>query len=300
MKIVGGSSSIELAVKISNSLKVPIVSSRMKRFPDGELYFKLNEDISNEDILVVQSLEPPQEARLVELFMMLHASRDMGAQSTILFIPYLAYSRQDERYLDGECVSSVMVAELLEELGIKALYTIDIHNSKVLKQYRVPTYNLTAAGELAGYYASKGLKDPLIVAPDNEEMALSRVQHAAKVIDAECDYLGKERDRHTGDIDTIYRDIDADGRDIVIIDDIIATGKTTANAARMLKKHGAQRVFVGVSHLLLLDGVFDLLGDAGVEEVVGTDSIQSNYSKVSVAPVLARTLRAHDASASTR
>ncbi len=291
MKIVGGPSSSELAYKIGKAIMLPVVKTRTKRFPDGEFYFKFDEEVSGEDLLIVQSLYPPQDSHLIELFMMIHTAKDLGARSIISFIPYLAYSRQDERYLDGECVSSVMIAKILEDLGVEALYTIDIHNEKVLKHYKIPTFNLTAAGELAKYFASKNLKEPFIIAPDDEEMAISRAEYAAKTINAEYDYLRKERDRYTGDIRTFAKRMNVKDRDVVIIDDIISTGKTAANAARILKKQGARRVFAGVSHALLGKNALKTLREAGIEEIAGTDSVTNEFAKVSVAPVIIEALK---------
>ncbi|MFB0558824.1 MAG: ribose-phosphate diphosphokinase [Candidatus Bathyarchaeia archaeon] len=291
MRIVRGPSSPRLASKISSSLGVPIVKAISKRFPDGEFYFKYDEDISGEDLLIVQSLAPPQDAHLLELLIMIYGAQDLGARSIKLFIPYLAYSRQDEMYLKGESVSSMMVTRLFENLGVNGLYTIDIHNSKLLEKYSIPTQNLTAAGELAKYFLAKNLRDPFIIAPDDEEMALKRAEDAAHVINAEYDYLGKERDRYSGEIETFSKDLNVKGRDVVIIDDIIATGKTTAYAARILRKQGARKIFAGVSHLLLLGNSLELLYGAGVEEVVGTDSVESRFSMVSVASIIAKTLK---------
>ena len=290
MKIVGGPSSRELAEKISVLLAAPIVSVKIKRFPDGEFYFKFDEEISGEELLIVQSLYPPQDSHLLELFLMLHTARDHGAKKIRVFVPYLAYSRQDRRYLEGECLSSRMIAEILENLGADALYTIDIHNRRVLSMYKIPVYNLTASEDLAKYFAAKDLVNPLVISPDDEEIAVERAKCAAETIDAEYDFLEKRRDRHTGEIVTYEKQMDAKGRDAIVIDDIISTGKTAANAVKMLKRQGARRVFVGVSHALLLGEAVRILNEAGAEEIVGTDSVMNEYAKVSVAPILAKAL----------
>lgn len=290
MKIVGGPGSLELARRVSKALNVPLASSRTKRFPDGEFYFKFEENISDQDLLVVQSLYPPQDARLVELFVILHTARDLGASSIELFAPYLAYSRQDERYLDGECLSSGMIAEMLERLSVDALYTVDIHNEEVLDMYKVPTVNLTASGILAGYFAAKDLTDPFVISPDDEEGAIKRAMNAAKTLDTDYDFFRKSRDCYTGEITTYSKRLKTRGRDVIIVDDIISTGKTSANAAKMLRKQGARRVFVGVSHALLLGDSLKTLKEAGVDEIVGTDSVANECAKVSVAPILAKAL----------
>ncbi|MBS7624393.1 MAG: ribose-phosphate diphosphokinase [Candidatus Bathyarchaeia archaeon] len=291
MKIVGGPSSIDLARKISSALNIPLVNVRTKRFPDGEFYFKFEEDISGEDLLIIQSLYPPQDAHAMELFLILHTARDLGANTIKLFVPYLAYSRQDERYLEGECLSAAMIAEVIETLGADALYTIDVHNENVLKMYKIPVYNLTASGELAKYFSNKNLRDPVVIAPDDEDLARRRAKHAAKVLNAEWNYLEKRRDRYTGEIVTFSKALEVRGRDIVIIDDIISTGKTAANAVKILKDQGADRVFVGASHILLLKDSIKIIIESGAEEVVGTDSVTNEYAKVSVAPIFVRALK---------
>ncbi|MCW4021149.1 MAG: ribose-phosphate pyrophosphokinase [Candidatus Bathyarchaeota archaeon] len=291
MKIVGGRGSLELARKTSSLLNAPLLSVKTKHFPDGEFYFKFEENVAGEDLLIVQSLYPPQDSRVFELFLMLHTARDLGASSIKVFAPYLAYSRQDERYLDGECLSSRMIAEILEQLKVDSLYTVDVHNQQVLSMYTFPAHNLTASGELAKYFAAKDLKDPLIVSPDDEELAKKRAEYAAKTIDADNDFFGKKRDRYTGNITTYSKQLNVQGRDAIIIDDIISTGKTAANAARILKEQGARKVFVGVSHALLLGDALKTLKESGADEVVGTDSVVNEHAKVSVAPILERALR---------
>jgi len=291
MKIVGGPNSLELARKISESLNLPLAPANFKRFPDGEFYFRFDENLAEEDLLVVQSLYPPQDKHLLELFIILHTARDLKAKSIKVFIPYLAYSRQNQRYLDGECLSSAMVAEMIERLGVNALYTVDIHNRMVLTRYNIPAFNLMASGELAKYFATKDLHDPLIISPDDEETAIDRVKYAADIIKMDYDFFKKSRDRHTGEVTTYRKRMDVYGRDVIIIDDIISTGKTSANAARLLKKQGARKIFVGVSHALLHIGALELLKDAGVEEVIGTDSVVNEFAKVSVAPLLVGALK---------
>lgn len=291
MKIVGGPGSLNLAQKISESLNLPLVKIKTKRFPDGEFYIKFEENIAGENLLIVQSLYPPQDSRIMELFLILHTARDLGAETMRVFVPYLAYSRQDERYLEGECLSAAMIAEIVESLGADALYTIDVHNENVLKMYRIPVYNLTASGELARYFAKKGLENPLVIAPDDEDLAKRRAKYAAKILNAEWDALEKRRDRYTGEIITFAKNLNVCGRDALIIDDIISTGKTVMNAAKILKDQGARRVFVGASHALLVGDSVKIIMESGVEEIVGTDSVVNEYAKVSVSPIIVKALK---------
>ncbi|RJS84915.1 ribose-phosphate pyrophosphokinase [Candidatus Bathyarchaeota archaeon] len=291
MRVVGGPSSTDLARKVSEVLQLQMVKTRTKRFPDGEFYFKFEDDIRGEDLLVVQSLYPPQDKHLMELFIILHTCRDLGAREIIAFIPYLAYSRQDKRYLKGECLSSAVVSEILQKLGVSTLYTVDVHNEDVLKKYKIPTFNLTASPAIAKYISGKGLNRPFVVAPDSEELAIKRAEAAARAIGAQYDYFVKRRNRHTGEIETFTKSMDVEGRDVIIIDDIISTGKTAANAASILKGLGARKVYVGVTHALMMGNAAEILQEAGVEEVIGTDSVSNRFAKVSVAPVLAEAVK---------
>ncbi len=129
------------------------------------------------------------------------------------------------------------------------------------------------------------------MSPDDEEMAIKRAEHAARTISADYNYFKKTRDHYTGEIETFSKQLDVLGRDVIIIDDIISTGNTAANAAKMLKKQGARRIFAGVSHALLRGDALQILKEAGVEEIVGTDSVVNEFAKVSVAPVLAEALK---------
>jgi ribose-phosphate pyrophosphokinase len=291
MRVVGGPSSVKLAENISLELKVPLIKAQFKRFPDGEFYFRLLEDVEGEDVLLVQSLPPPQDQHIVELIYMLETCRELEAGSIIVYAPYLAYSRQDQRYLPGEAVSSKILAEAIQRAGASELYTVDIHNLKVLNYYRIPAYNLTAAEEIMRYFLSKGVEKPLVIAPDDEEDALKRAEAAAKVAGTDYDWLEKKRDRYTGEIATAEKALNVSGRDVVIIDDIISTGGTAANAAKILKKQGARRVYVGVTHALLAENALERLKDAGIEEVVGTDSVPGPVSKITTAPIIARRLK---------
>ena len=291
MRVLSGPSSVKLTENICSEMRIPGVKVEFKRFPDGEFYFRLLEDIEGEDLLVVQSLYPPQDQHIVELLYILETCRELGARKLIVYAPYLAYSRQDERYLPGEAVSAKILAKLIQDVGASELYTVDIHNRGVLSYYRIPAYDLTAAEEIIKYFVSKGVENPLILAPDGEEDAIRRAETAARAIGTDYDWLEKHRDRQTGKIVTVEKPLKASGRDVVIIDDIISTGGTAANAARILKKQGAKRVYVGVTHALLAEGALERLKAAGVEEVVGTDSIPGSVSKITTAPIIARKLR---------
>ncbi|MEM4462202.1 MAG: ribose-phosphate pyrophosphokinase [Candidatus Bathyarchaeia archaeon] len=292
MKVVAGPSSQDLARKVAEQLSVGLVESSWKHFPDGEFYFRFDEDVSGEELIIVQSLYPPQNEHIFELLTIAYTAKDLGASKIIVFAPYLAYSRQDERYLPGEAITSKLLAEILCRIGIDAIYTVDIHNLKVLGYYRVPAYNLVASPLIVRYFVeSRGVSKPFLLAPDDEEAAIKRVEEASKALGGvPYDALEKRRDRYTGMIETREKLLEVKGMDVIIIDDIISTGGTAANAARISKKMGARRVYVGVTHALLRGDALKLMEEAGVDEVVSTDSVPAITTKISVAPLLREAL----------
>ncbi|MEM2740215.1 MAG: ribose-phosphate pyrophosphokinase [Candidatus Bathyarchaeia archaeon] len=292
MKVVAGPSSQDLACRVAEQLGAYLVESSWKHFPDGEFYFRFHEDISGEELIVVQSLYPPQNEHILELLAIVHAARDLGASKIAVFAPYLAYSRQDERYLPGEAVTSKLLADILCKIGIDAIYTVDIHNLKVLGYYTVPAYNLVASPLIARYFIEdRGATKPFLIAPDDEEAAIKRVEAASKALGGiPYDALEKRRDRYTGRIETKEKVLGVEEMDVIIIDDIISTGGTVANAARISKKMGARKVYVGVTHALLRGDALKLMEEAGVDEVASTDSVPAVTTKISVAPLLREAL----------
>jgi ribose-phosphate pyrophosphokinase len=292
MKVVAGPGSQELAHRVAEQLGINLVESSWKHFPDGEFYFRFHEDIAGEELIIVQSLYPPQNEHIFELLTIVHTAKDLEASKIIVFAPYLAYSRQDERYLPGEAITSKLLAEILCKMGIDAIYTVDIHNFKVLEYYTVPAYNLIASPLIARYFVeSKRLTKPFLLAPDDEEAAIKRVEEASKALGGvPYDALEKRRDRYTGRIETKEKGLNVEGMDVVIIDDIISTGGTAANAARISKKMGARKIYVGVTHALLRGEALKMMEEAGVDEVASTDSVPAVTTKISVAPLLREAL----------
>lgn len=292
MKVVPGPSSKRLAEKIAEALEASLVGVSWKRFPDGEFYFRFLEEVSGR-LLIVQSLYPPQDQHILELAVILHTARELGASELTVYAPYLAYSRQDERYLPGEALTSKLLADLLSGLGAGSLYTVDVHSRRVLEYYKIPAYNLTAAPLLARYFVEeRGADKPFLLAPDDEEAAIERVRIASEALGGvPYDALRKRRDRVTGEIETFEKKLEVEGKDVIILDDIVSTGGTAANAARIARKMGARKVYLGVTHALLRGDALKVLKEAGIDEVVSTDSVPAVTSKISTAPLIAEALK---------
>lgn len=297
MLILGGSASQPLAEKVAKELGLEPGKLEIKRFPDGEKYLRVHNEVKNEDVAVVQSLYRTPDESIFELLLLTDTLRDLGARSITTVVPYLAYARQDSRFYPGEAVSSASLARLLESAGTTSFLTIDCHLHRlgdVAKVFKVPARNLTAMHEL-GKYAREHFNPhkPIVIGPDEEAGQWAAV--VAKELNADYTAFRKVRVRKEGttsskvEVDT--GDIDVKGRDAILADDIISTGGTIAEAAKACKKKGAKRVFVLCTHPVLADGALRRIKTAGAVKIVGTDTMPSPISKVSVAPVIAAALK---------
>jgi ribose-phosphate pyrophosphokinase len=297
MIILGGSASTGLAKKVAKALGQEPGRIEIKRFPDGEKYIRIHEDVKDQDVALIQSLYRTPDEYVFEYLLIADTLRDMGARSIIGVTPYLAYARQDSRFYPGEALSSASLARLFESAGTTSVLTIDCHLHRlgdVSKVFSVPARNLSAM-PLLGEYARENLKPkkPIVIGPDEE--AEQWAGTVAKELDAEHTFFTKKRIRKEGETDSKLEmdtgDVELKGRDVVLADDIISTGGTIIQAAKACRKKGARRVFVLCTHPVLADEALRRVKAAGVVKVVGTDTIPSPISTVSVAPVIASALR---------
>lgn len=293
MIVIPGPASQKLGQKIAKLLNVETAPVVFKKFPDGETYIRLKGDLKEEEWVIVQTTSPPQENRLMQLFLIADTAKELGAKTLTAVVPYLAYARQDKRFLPGEAVSIRTVAKLLAKSGVDRLLTVNVHKEKVLKKFTFPARSLSAMTALAQHFKQKGLAGAFAIAPD--EAASELAEEAARVLGGGYGWLRKKRDRYTGEITTEKKQFDVQGKDVIIFDDIISSGKTTANAVKILKEQNARRVYAACAHPLLMGDAEKIIMQNGAEAVVGTDSVPSHVSVVSVAPLIAKALTEKEA-----
>ena len=292
MKIVGGSGSDALATKVALELRLNATRLETRRFPDGEKYLRVLDDVKGEDVVVIQSIHHVPDELLVEYLLLVDTLKDLGAKKVISFIPYFAYARQDERFHPGEALSFKTVCKLLESVGTDEVYTIDTHQHRVLKStdvFSIASHNLTAMPLLADYISKSGvLKKPLVIGPDTEAERWAKI--AAERLGTDYDVFEKKR---LGDerVEVRPRKASAKDRDVLIVDDIISTGGTIVEALRMLFSQGAKRIDVACTHPILVSGALSKIYEAGAQTVVGTDTVPSPISYVSVAPLITEQVR---------
>ncbi|MEM4733200.1 MAG: ribose-phosphate diphosphokinase [Candidatus Bathyarchaeia archaeon] len=290
MKVILGPASTALAEDVAELVgceKVPVV---FKTFPDGENYIRLEGNVAGEHLVIVQTTCAPQDSRLMQLAFMAAAAKRNGAQEVTAVVPYLAYARQDKIFLAGENISIETVAQMIKAAGVDALLTVNIHAENALDLFPFPAKNLSAIPLLAEYFVKEGYRGAFALAPDKGAMYIA--QQAQRVLSGEAGYLEKQRDRYTGQTKQTCRGLDVKGKTVIIFDDIISTGGTIVGAAEILREQGAAKVFAACVHPLLIGEAEKRIIDAGVEEIVGTDSVPSRNSKVSLAPLIANVLRA--------
>jgi len=295
--IVGPSSQL-LGMKTAKLLNIETITTETKKFPDGENYLRLNIDdesiIEGNEVIIVHttgaSTKENQNARIIELFMMISAVKRMNPNNLIVVVPYMAYSRQDKIFRPGESKFANVMVKMLDSFGIDKFYTVDIHAPEILNEFSIPAKNLDPMPELANYVKSLSLTDAVVVAPDKGAVTRSEQFAAHLGEDIPVQLFKKERDVRTGEI-SMCADVDLTGKDVVISDDIIATGGTMANAITISKKCGAERVYVVGTHALLLEDASYRILTAGANEIIGTDSIDTPVSRVSLAPLIVQELK---------
>jgi len=289
MKILPGPASKELGEKIAQLLGVQTVPVFFKNFPDGESYVRLEGEVEGETAVIVQTTSPPQDTRLMQLALIADAARRNNAVKVVAVVPYLAYARQDKVFLKGEPISIEAVARMLKAAGVDSLLTVNVHQQNILTKFPLQAKSISAIRLLAEHFKQRGFKGAFALAPDKG--AISIAEEAAKVLGGDYGYLEKHRDRYTGLVSVEKKEFDVKGKTAIIFDDMISTGGTIVAAANVLRELGAAKVYAACVHPLLVGEAERRIREAGVAEIVGTDSVPSPVSKVSLAPLICQALR---------
>lgn len=289
MIVVPGPASVELGRKIGELLQIQVVPVEFKRFPDGESYIRFEDAVKNEDVVIVQTTSPPQNENLVQLFLMADNAKDMDAKSITAIVPYLAYARQDTRFRQGEALSIKTIVTLLKTCGVNRIITVNAHNPALLKTLPVLVEDLSAFSLLAEYFKKKGFEGAFSLSMGKKGMGTA--VEADKVLKGGCNYISTQRDRVTGNVKIEEKTLPVKNRDAIIFDDIISSGGTMIKAVAWVKKQGAKRVYATCVHPLLIGDTKNKILKAGADGIVGTDTVPSSVSEVSVAPLIAEVLK---------
>ena len=292
MLIYAGSASRYFGLKLARILGVEYVSVESRKFPDGELYIRLEKEPRGEVAVLVQSMYRTPNDYLIEYFFISRTLKELGAKEVVGVIPYFPYARQDTRFRPGEVVSLSVVLELLEKMGTDRVVTVDMHLHRVQdieEISKIPFTNLSVMKEIGKYFKDKIRRENTVVVGPDEE-AEQWVKMVASVLQTPYTVLEKVR---LGDVEVEIKAKEEElikRRDVLIVDDIISTGGTIEAAVKKVKEIGANRVFVACAHAILAASAEYRIFHEGVEELVASDTVPSPYSVISAVPVVANYL----------
>lgn len=269
MVILSGSSNAPLAEAIGKQLAAHHVKRTIKKFPNGEIYIRLEESVKGETVLVLQSLQTPIHEHLMELLLLVDAAKRSGASTIIGSIPWLAYSKQDKIFFQGEPLSSDVIAKVISSSPLDKLFLIELHGLKELDFFTTPTVHLTLIDEFVRLLKPRITKDSIVVIPDAGGVVRSK-EFALK-LGLPTIEIEKHRDRDTGEARVSGISEPVEGKDCFIFDDLISTGSTAVADASYLKQRGARSVTFCATHGLFTNG-FELF-EGVVDKILVSDSI---------------------------
>ncbi|MEM0242675.1 MAG: ribose-phosphate pyrophosphokinase, partial [Fervidicoccaceae archaeon] len=268
--LVCGTKSEWFCSQLSKKLSVEFLQVESKRFPDGESYVRIDGQVSGKDVVLAHSLSPPQNDSIWELLLTMEALSESRAKKIILYLPYIAYSRQDKIFLPGEPISIKALLQILSFMGASGLITFDIHKERSLEYFRGKAYSIIPVDSLSSKLREI-TKSPVIVAPDIG--ALQRAKAVADNLGCKFFNLSKKRDLRTGEVTITAEEVDVKNREVVILDDIISTGGTVAKAASLLRELGADKIYVAVTHALMVGDAYKKLKSSGVSTIIAANTL---------------------------
>lgn len=302
IKLFSGTANPELSHEVSKLLKIPLSKSQAVRFDNSEVKVTVKEKVKDATCIVIQPTSNPTDTHLMELFFFADALKRSGAKEIIAFIPYFGYSRQNREHLTGEAVSANVVIRFLETIGIKAVYTVDLHDEGTEGIFSITFKNLSAFNilgkEVAHYLKNnKNTEKIAIVSPD--QGGVERAQNFAERFfhsrNVDIAVIEKRRNlniAHQSKALNLYGKVR--NKTCILIDDIITSGQTLVHAAEFCLKRGASRVLACVVHHDFSPKAKQILSNSKIEKIFMSNSIALNpaqkfpqLKEISIAPLLA-------------
>lgn len=277
MKIFSGNANRELALRICSNLDRKLSKAVTDRFADGEIWVKLGENVRGEDVFILQPTFSPAE-NLLELLLLTDAARRASAARITAVIPYFGYARQDKKDEPRMPISAKLVSNMISEAGADRVLTMDLHADQIQGYFDVPVDHLYAAPVLAKYTKRviRNLKRLIVVSPDLGGAKRAR-EFANRLGGLEVAVIQKQRPRPN--VSAIVKVIgEVEGKDCLILDDILDTGGTIVNASIALKDAGAKRIVVCCVHPLLSGNAVEKIANSPIDEVIVTDTIPLRVS----------------------
>ena len=271
LKLFSLSSNPEIAEKIAEATGLPLGKVSSRQFSDGEIMINIEESVRGDDIYIIQSTNKPVNDYLWELLIMIDACKRASANSVNVVMPYFGYARQDRIAASREPITAKLIANMLVKAGVNRILTLDLHAVQVQGFFDTPVDNLFTMPLFAEYYNEKGFtgSDIVVVSPKNS--GVKRARGLAEYLDAPIaiiDYAQDDAEREEG-----YIIGEVEGKTAIIVDDILNTGKTFAEAAKILERAGVKDIYAVASHGLFGGGAAEILNVAPIKEILVTDSV---------------------------
>ena len=295
IKIFAANASKELAQKIADEMGMPLGKCEVSTFSDGEIAVSIQETVRGSDVFVVQSTNAPVNNNLMELLIMIDALKRASAGRITAVMPYYGYARQDRKSRSRDPITAKLVADLITAAGADRVLTMDLHAAQIQGFFNIPLDHLVGMPILAREFVKKEIDDLVVVSPDLG--SVTRARNFANYLDAPIAIIDKRRPKaNVSEIMNIIGEIN--GKNVVIIDDIIDTAGTLCNAANALKERGAKSVRACATHGVLSGPAIQRIQDSAIEELILLDTIQLPEEKhidkidvVTVAEVFAEAIK---------
>jgi ribose-phosphate pyrophosphokinase len=269
-KIFSGTANPKLAKDIAEHLGMSVGKADIKRFSDGEISVQINESIRGRDVFIVQPTSAPANSNLMELLIMTDALRRASANKITAIIPYFGYARQDRKAAPRVPITAKLVANLMEKAGIDRVVTMDLHAGQIQGFFDIPVDNLYGSILFKDYIEKKNLPNPIIASPDVGGVARARYFAAKLGLDMVIIDKRREKANHSEVMNIIG---DVEGKDVILIDDMVDTAGTMTHGANALKEQGANSVMAYATHGVLSGPAFDRIENSALDELVITNTI---------------------------
>ena len=292
-KVFSGTANQELSRQIAKYLGIPLSEASIKRFSDGEISVQIGESVRGKDVFIIQSTCAPTDTNLMELLILTDALKRSSASTVTAVIPYFGYARQDRKAAPRVSITAKLVANMIETAGIDRVVTMDLHAGQIQGFFDIPVDNLYGTITFINYLKNKHLSNPIVASPDIGGVA--RARSLAKQLNLDLAIIDKRREKaNESEVMNVIGDVN--GKDVILIDDMVDTAGTLIKAAAAFKERGATSVTAFCTHPVLSGPAYERIATGAIDELVVTDTIplkeQNEHIKViSVAPLFAEVIR---------
>ena len=298
MKILACNSNKELAEAISSYIGVKLADATIRKFADGEIFVKINENIRGEDVYIIQSTSPPVNDHLMELLITIDAARRASARRITAVIPYFGYGRQDRKDEGRTSISAKLVANLITSSGANRVVTTDLHAGQIQGFFDIPLDNLFSVNEMIQDMEKISFEKNSLAIVSPDVGGVVRARAFAKRINASLVIIDKRREK-AGETEVMNIIGEINNKTCILLDDIADSAGTLCNAATALKKNGAKEIYSYIVHGVLSKDAVEKIKNSDIKELVLTDSIQAsekvkntkNIRHISIAPLMGEAIK---------